>query len=95
MRSPTMGDTRAFRLNWNCALRRADLKPARRCPWSADAAWDRHRAAGARLRAVTVVECHATVRYERSAEIWTRERLGERHAPRRRVLQTMRRRASA
>ena len=39
MRSPTMGDTRAFRLYGDCALQRAGLKPARRCPWSADAAW--------------------------------------------------------
>ena len=33
-------------LCWDCALRRADLESARRCPWSADEGCCRHRPAG-------------------------------------------------
>ena len=49
---------------------------------------------GAGLRAVTVVVVDATVICKRSAETWTRRRLGERGSQRRLVFETTRRRES-
>src|SRR4051812_341717 len=45
-----------IRVCWDCALRRADLESARRCPWSADAGLEADiDPRGIKLRAVTVV----------------------------------------
>ena len=45
---PPEGRLMTIRVCWDCALRRADLESARRCPWSADEGCCRHRPAGSR-----------------------------------------------